>query len=183
MNSGLRHLSVLAGLLLAPSLLKEGTRAHTLSPHYSSLRRDSLAPTTSGICIKKLVNRYFFLVLDITALDGFQISSPTSCVLWQLIAQKAARHRQRGLAGQRTKLLGFGNAGSLLPSSPHGSSLFIAATWHRAAWNCLSSATATLPSTCFTQEKVASGNAGGYLCDTQKVHIVLKRPQSLGLAA
>lgn len=33
-----------------------------------------------------------------------------------------------------------------------------------------------------TQEKVKSGSAGGYLCDLQKVRIVLERPQRSGPA-
>lgn len=81
MNSGLQRFSVPAGQLLAPSLLKEGTRVRTLSPHCSGLCRGPLAPATLGICIKKLVNHYFFLVLDITALEVFRfhLPPPVSC--------------------------------------------------------------------------------------------------------
>lgn len=89
------------------------TRLLSLS---SGLCRSPLAPATLRFCIKRLVNDYFFPSHDFTALDGFQISSPTSCTSLQLIAQKAdqpASHRQRGLGEQYTKLLGFGNAGSL----------------------------------------------------------------------
>lgn len=129
------------------------THVYTLSlTRSSSLCRSALAPATLGICIKRLVNHYFFLVHDITALDGFQISSPTSCTSLQLIAQKAdqpASHRQRGLGEECTKLLGFGNAGSFLPSSPNGSSLFITARHHRAAWNWFSLPTVSLHSACF----------------------------------
>lgn len=98
------------------------TCVHALSlsvTHSSSPCRSPLVPATPGICIKRLVNHYFFLVCDITALDGFQISSPTSCTSLQLIAQKAdqpASHRRRGLGGQHAKPVGFGKAGSLLPS-------------------------------------------------------------------
>lgn len=160
------------------------TRLLSLS---SGLCRTLLAPATLGFCIKRLVNDYFFPSHDFTALDGFQISSPTSCTSLQLIAQKAdqpASHRQRGLGEQYTKLLGFGNAGSLLPSSPNRSSLFIAARCHRAAWNWFSLPMASLHSTYFahTGKKVKSGSAGGYLCDLQKIHVVLERPQRLGPA-
>ena len=129
------------------------THVYTLSlTHTSSLCTSPLAPATLGICIKRLVNHYFFLVHDITALDGFQISSATSCTSLPLIAQKAdqpASHRQRGLGEQCTKLLGFGNAGSLLPSSPDRSSLFIAARRHRAVWNWFLLPTASLHSAHF----------------------------------
>lgn len=162
------------------------TRLHSLCLS-SSLCRSPLAPATPAICIKKSINDYFFLIHAFTALNSFQISSPTSCTSLQLIAQKAdqpASHRQRGLGEQGTKLLGFGNAGSLLPSSPNRSSLFLAARCHRAAWNWFSLPTASLHSACFahTGKKVKSASAGGYLCDMQKVHVVLERPQRLGLA-